>query len=66
MALAHSGGPLVLLFAPTFPVFLLFGSGGPFGRVPEWLFSTLAVLAQFAGTLAVIHLIRMRHRENDA
>ena len=66
MALAHSGGPLVLLFAPMFPIFLLFGSGGPFGGIPEWLFATLAAIAQFMGVLLVVHLIRTRRRTRDA
>lgn len=64
MALAHTGGPLVLLFAPMFPVFLLFGSGGPLSGVPEWLFATLAAGAQFLGVLLVVHLIRTRRRRN--
>ena len=66
MALAHSGGPLLLLFAPTFPVFFLFGSGGPFAGAPDWLFSTLAAVAQFLGVLLVVHLIRTWRRGRDA
>ena len=58
MGLVHSGGPLVLLFLPVIPVMLLFGSGGPFGDVPDWLFNSAAIAAQFAGTLLVVHLIR--------
>jgi hypothetical protein len=57
MGLAHSGGPLLLLFLPTWPVFALFGSGGPFAGVPEGLFLTLAVLAEFVGVFVVVHLI---------
>lgn|GEM_PF-5984998 len=59
MALAHGGGPLVLLFAPIFPVMLLFGSGGPFSPVPEWLFGSLAVLAEFTGVFFVVHILRV-------
>jgi hypothetical protein len=68
MALAHVGGPLVLLFLPVVPVLLLFGSGGVFEGAPEWLFSVLAVVAQFAGTLLVVHAIRRalaKRRGND-
>ena len=66
MALAHSGGPLVLLFAPMFPVLLLFGLSGPLGGIPEWLFGTLAVAAEFAGAFVVVHLIRARRSKSDA
>lgn len=68
MALAHSGGPLVFLFLPVLPVLLLFGSGGPFAPVPGWLFNTLAVGAEFVGTLLVVHAIRMarsKRRHDD-
>ena len=58
MGLAHSGGPLVLLFLPVVPVMLLLGSGGPFGDLPDWLFNTSAVAAQFADTLLLVHFIR--------
>lgn len=60
MALAHGGGPLVLLFLPVVPVILLFGSGGPFEHVPEWLFNTLALSAEFAEVFLAVHAIRMR------
>ena len=66
MALAHSGGPLVLLFASMFPVFLLFGSSGPLGGIPEWLFSTLAAVAEFAGVFVVVHLVRAWRSKSDA
>jgi hypothetical protein len=66
MGLAHSGGPLLVLFAPMLPVFMLFGSGGPFGSIPEWLFSTLLVVAQFFGTLAVVILVRAWRGNGDA
>jgi hypothetical protein len=65
MALAHTGGPLLLLFAPTFPVFMLFGSGAPFGGIPEWLFLVLAVASQFVGVFGVVHAVR-KWRSNRA
>jgi hypothetical protein len=58
MALAHVGGPLVILFAPVVPVLLLFGSGGVFAGAPEWAFNVAACAAQFAGTFAVVHAFR--------
>jgi len=58
MALAHSGGPLLILFAPLLPVFILFGSGGTFGQAPDWLFITLAFVFQFLGTFVVVHILR--------
>ena len=59
MALAHSGGALLVLFIPTWPVFALFGSGGPFAGIPEWLFALLVVSAQFLGTFVVVHACRI-------
>ena len=58
-----------MLFVPVVPVLLPFGAGGVFEGAPEWLFSVLAVLAQFAGTLLVVHAIRKalaKRRGNDA
>jgi len=69
MGLAHSGGPLLLLFAPTFPVFLLFGSGGVFEVVPEWAFTLAAALSEYAGVFVVTHAIRLAlagHEQRDA
>ncbi|MDR7298877.1 MULTISPECIES: hypothetical protein [Roseateles] len=68
MALVHSdGGIALLLFWPVFPVMLLFGSGGLFAPVPEWLFNVLAVIAEFAGVFFIVHVVRiclaMRHRQ---
>jgi hypothetical protein len=65
MALAHSGGPLIVLFLPAFLVILVMGSGGPLGGTPEWLFLSVAAAAQFAGYLAAIHLIRLLWRARD-
>lgn len=62
MAVAHSAGLLVLLFAPMFPVFLVFGEGGFLAGTPEWLFDTLAVVSQFAGVIMLVHPIRIRLR----
>jgi hypothetical protein len=59
MALAHSGGPFLLLFAPVLPVLMIFGEGGAFAHAPEWLFLAVAALAQFAGVFVVVHLVRL-------
>ena len=64
MALAHSGGLFLLVFAPVLPVFILFGSGGVFGQAPDWLFITLAVVSQFVGTFVVVHILRFAFRSN--
>ena len=59
MGLAHSGGLLLLLFLPTWPVFAFFGSSGPFAGAPEWLFIALAVLSETLGVFIVVHLVRV-------
>ena len=69
MGLAHSGGPLLLLFLPVLPVLFLFGSGGYFGEAPDWLFYTLAMGAEFLGAFFLIHAIRLalaRRTDDDA
>ena len=68
MALAHSGGPLIVLFLPTVLVLMLFGSGAPLGGAPEWLFLSICVVAQFLGYLIVVHAIRhaIHARRNNA
>ena len=66
MAIVHAGGPLLILFAPVIPVMLLFGSDGVFATAPDWLFNAFAVLAQFLGTFAVVHLVRWLRRKDDA
>ena len=58
MALAHVGGPLVILFAPVVPVLLLFGSGGALAGAPDWVFNLAACAAQYLGTFAVVHVVR--------
>ena len=59
MGLVHTGGPLLILFAPAILVLILFGSGGVFpGLIPEWFFIMLCAVAQFAGTFAVVYVIR--------
>ena len=58
MALAHVGGPLVILFAPVVPVLLLFGSGGAFAGAPDWVFDLAACVTQYLGTFAVVHVVR--------
>ena len=58
MGLAHSGGPLLILFAPILVVLALFGSGGPFENLPEPLFLGISFLAQLLGTFVVVHAIR--------
>jgi hypothetical protein len=59
MGLAHSGGPLLLLFAPVLPVLVLFGSGGLFGGGPEWVFMLAAAAAEYIGVFVVVHGIRL-------
>jgi hypothetical protein len=68
MGLAHSGGLLLLLFLPTWPVFALFGNGGPLAGIPEWLFITLAVVAEVVGVFVLVHLVRnvLVRGESDA
>lgn len=69
MALVHSGGAFALLFLPVIPVIVLFGSDGPLGEIPEWMFYGLATGAEFLGILLVVHgvrILRARRRENDA
>ena len=59
MGLAHSGGPLLLLFAPVFPIFALFGRDGLFPHAPEWAFAFAAAIAEYIGVFVVVHGIRL-------
>ena len=59
MGLVHTGGPLLILFAPALLVLILFGSGGVFpDLMSEWFFIVLCAVAHFAGTFAVVYVIR--------
>jgi len=55
--LAHYGGPLLLLFAPTFPVYALLYSLIP--HASNWQFFFLAVIAEFIGVFVVVHFFRL-------
>ena len=67
MALVHSGGPFLILFAPVLPALLIFGDGGPFQGAPEWLFIAAATLSQVGAIFLLVHGIRLwRERGSDA
>jgi hypothetical protein len=57
--LAYNRGPLSLPFLPALWVFSLFGYDSPFGDIPAWLEYAFAVVAEFAGVLLVVHIIRL-------
>ena len=59
MGLAHSGGLFLLLYAPTFPIFALFGGHGPYSGIPEWAFYALTVGAELSGVFVLVHVIRI-------
>jgi len=59
MGLAHSGGLLLLLFVPTFPVFLLLGSDGVLHGAPDWAFMLAAAACEYLGVFVVVHAIRL-------
>ena len=57
--LAHAGKPLLLLlFWPVIPLFVLFGSGGPMGEAPEWLFLIAGFVCMFCAYFCVVHFVR--------
>jgi hypothetical protein len=68
MALAHSGGPLLIMFFwPVFPAFLLFGSRGPLNGAPEWLFIVVATFCQVLAVFLIVHGLRLWHaKRSDA